>query len=159
VDEFLDETHDERDAYCLVTTGGDHVELVGAREELLDVKWGLACGGTSGLGADAREESRSCRPDARALAFFGGEHTVQERHRRVMLAVSIGQFVKKIIATSLVDARCELSDGLTAQCACVHEWSDECARSFGPMVITSFASTASCDIKKASRGENCAIPS
>jgi hypothetical protein len=77
----------------------------------------------------------------------------------MMFAVSFGEFVKKIVAASLVDARRKLPDCFSAQRACVHQRSDKCARSFGPMIITSITSTSSSDVKKASRGKNGAIPS
>jgi hypothetical protein len=114
VDQFLDEPDDEWDANRLVAAWGDHVELMGTRQKLGDIEWCLASRRPSRLGADAGEEPRGRRPDARTFALFGRENSLEQWHGRMMFAVSFGEFVKKIIATSLVDARRQLSDCLIA---------------------------------------------
>jgi hypothetical protein len=104
VDELFDEADDQGNRDGLVTTGRHDVELVGTTQEGVEVQGCLARGGPSGLGANAGEQSGRRRPDARSFAFFGGEHATKQRDRRVMLAVSFGEFVHDVIATSFVDA-------------------------------------------------------
>jgi hypothetical protein len=78
VHELLYESDHERDANRLVAARGDHVELVRAAEELLDIERSLASRRPSGLGTNTSEESCGRRPDARSLAIFGREDTVEK---------------------------------------------------------------------------------
>jgi hypothetical protein len=78
VHQFFYQPDDEGGANRLMAARGDHMELMGPRQERVDIEWSLACGGASRLGANAREESRRRRPDARAFALFGREDTLKE---------------------------------------------------------------------------------
>jgi hypothetical protein len=76
-----------------MATGSHDVKLVGSSEKLGDIERSLTRRRASGLGANAREESRCGRPDARALTLFGREDAVQERNRGVMFTVPFSEFV------------------------------------------------------------------
>jgi hypothetical protein len=93
-----------------MAAGGDDVELVRTGQKLVHIEWRLTGGCPRGFGADASEESGRRRPDARELTFFGREHSVQERYRGMLFAVSFGEFVQEIVSMSFVDTRRELSD-------------------------------------------------
>jgi hypothetical protein len=109
VHEFFHETDDERNRDGLMSTWRYDVQLVRAPKELVNVEGCLSGRGTCRLSAHAREEAGGRGPDARSLAFFGREDTAQQRHGRMMLAVTIVQFVQEIVAPSLVDASGELT--------------------------------------------------
>ena len=82
VHHLLDETDHERNGDGLVATGRDDVQLMRSSKELLDVEWRLARRRAGGLGANAGEESRGGRPDARSFTLLGRQHAAQERDRR-----------------------------------------------------------------------------
>jgi hypothetical protein len=104
VDQLFDESDDEGCGDGLVPAGCDDVELVGTAQELPDVEWRLSRRGPSGFGAHPGEETRRRRPDTGTFAFFGRQDAAQERHRGVMFAVTIVEFVYEVLAASLVNS-------------------------------------------------------
>ncbi len=58
VDELFEQTDDQGGRDHLMATGRDDVQLVGTRQERLDVERRLARGGARRVGAHAREQSR-----------------------------------------------------------------------------------------------------
>jgi hypothetical protein len=75
-----------------------------------------------------------------------------------MLTVSFSEFVDNVVATSFVDARRELPQRLVAKSGCVQQRCHQCTGTFGPVIVTSIASTTSRDVDETARSENCAIP-
>ena len=159
VDQLFDETDHEGNRHRLVATGRHDVQLMGTSQKLIYVERRLASRRAGRLRAHSGEESRGGRPDTRAFALFGGHDTPQERDRGMQFAMMVAQFAQEIVARSLIDARGQLTERLASHRARVHHGSDQCARAFGPMVVTSISSTASRDVKKAPRSQNSAIPS
>jgi hypothetical protein len=64
----------------------------------------------------------------------------------MMFAVTFTQLVEYIIATSFVHARRKFTERLTTKCARVQQRGNECARAFGPVIVTSIAATTPCDV-------------